>query len=37
MSRLLATIGASLIAAPLLMPAAAPAQDAPPLETLEQR
>ena len=37
MSRLLATIGASLIAAPLLMPALAPAQDAPPLETLEQR
>jgi FKBP-type peptidyl-prolyl cis-trans isomerase FklB len=37
MSRLLATLGASLIAAPLLLPVAAPAQDVQPLETLEQR
>jgi len=37
MSRLLATISASIVAAPLLLPLAAAAQDVPPLETLEQR
>lgn len=37
MSRFLATLGASVIAVPLLLPVAASAQDAAPLETLDQR
>ncbi len=37
MSRFFAALGASVIAVPLLLPPAASAQDAPPLETLDQR